>query len=284
MKDDQVLNVMTKYEVREKNKELELKEKELLQSTYQKNLFITLLAVIALLMLLALLFTRSKLRSNAALTAQKLLVEKSLADKELLLREIHHRVKNNMQVISSLLSIQSRDITDEVALKAVNDSRNRVRAMALIHQGLYTEEDLRGIKTTEYISKLCNSLFSSYRIDVDRIKLELEVEEILIDVDSIVPIGLILNELITNALKYAFPDDRKGNIRIHIKELEEGLQLIVSDDGIGISGDRILANEDSFGMKMIKAFSKKLNAEWDIQSEKGTTVSMLIRKYKVIRS
>ena len=206
MKDDQLLNVMTKYEVREKNKELELKEKELKQSTYQKNLFITLLSVIGLLLLMAVLFMRSKIKSNRALSSQKQLVEKSLADKELLLREIHHRVKNNMQVISSLLSIQSRDIKDEVALKAVNDSRNRVRAMALIHQGLYIENDLRGIRTSDYITKLCNSLFSSYRIDADRINLQLYVEDLLIDVDSIVPIGLILNELITNALKYAFPE------------------------------------------------------------------------------
>ena len=284
MKDDQVLNVMTKYEVREKNKELELKEKELKQSTYQKNLFITLLSVIGLLLLMAVLFMRSKIKSNRALSSQKQLVEKSLADKELLLREIHHRVKNNMQVISSLLSIQSRDIKDEVALKAVNDSRNRVRAMALIHQGLYIENDLRGIRTSDYITKLCNSLFSSYRIDADRINLQLYVEDLLIDVDSIVPIGLILNELITNALKYAFPESRKGKITVRIKEAVEGLHLEVEDNGIGIPPERQVANEGSFGMKMIKAFSKKLDAEWEVASEKGTKVSLVIKKYKVLRA
>lgn len=282
--EDQLINVMTKYEVREKNKELELKQKELEQSQYQKNLFITLLALIGLLLIGAVWFTRSKIRSTAALSAQKILIEKSLSDKELLLREIHHRVKNNMQVISSLLSIQSRDIKDEKALKAVNDSRNRVRAMALIHQGLYTEDNLRGVRTTEYITKLCNSLFSSYRVDVDRIKLQTNVEDLIIDVDSIVPMGLILNELITNALKYAFPENRKGLIKISLKERDETLFLSVADDGVGIAEERQMANEGSFGMKMIKAFSKKLDAEWEVTSEIGTHVSLIIRKYKVART
>jgi two-component sensor histidine kinase len=280
MMDDQVVNLMTKYEVREKSKEIELKDKELEQSKNLRNLFIMLLGVIGLLLLVSILFTRSKIRSNNRLSKQKLVTEKSLADKELLLREIHHRVKNNMQVISSLLSIQSRDIKDEKALKAVNDSRNRVRAMALIHQSLYTEDDLKGIRTQEYITKLSNSLFSSYRVDVDRVKLEMDVDEMVIDVDSIVPIGLIINELMTNSLKYAFPDERKGTITIIMKEVPEGLRLEVADDGIGIPPERQAASEESFGMKMLKAFSKKLDAEWEIQSQEGTRMTMLIKSYK----
>lgn len=280
MMDDQVVNLMTKYEIREKSKELELKENELEQSRYQKNLFITLLGVIGLLLFVSVIFTRSKIRGNNRLSKQKLLIEKSLADKELLLREIHHRVKNNMQVISSLLSIQSRDIKDEKALRAVNDSRNRVRAMALIHQSLYTEDDLKGIRTQEYITKLSNSLFSSYRVDVDRIKLEMDVDEMVIDVDSIVPIGLIINELMTNSLKYAFPEQTEGTITVIMKEAPEGLRLEVADDGIGIPPERQAASEESFGMKMLKAFSKKLDAEWEIHSEHGTRVSMLIKSYK----
>ncbi|MES1249670.1 MAG: sensor histidine kinase, partial [Chitinophaga rupis] len=156
-----------------------------------------------------------------------------LREKEVLLKEIHHRVKNNLQMVSSLLSLQSHYITDVQALEAVKDSRNRVQSMALIHQNLYQENDLTGIDIKDYISKLCDNLFHSYNIRAGKIQLIKELQPITLDVDVVVPLGLILNELITNSLKYAFPDGRDGTIKIILKEDPDRLKLAVYDNGVG---------------------------------------------------
>lgn len=278
MKDKQLINMLTKYEIREKEKELGIRDLQLEQRT---NVIRIILLAISVILIGGLIFLYSRVKTNQKLRAQKEMIESSLSEKELLLREIHHRVKNNLQVVSSILSIQSRGITDERALKAVNESRSRVRSMALIHQDLYSDGNLEGINARQYITKLSNSLFNSYRVDVDRVQLITEVDDLLIDVDTSVPIGLILNELITNSLKYAFPNERSGEIRVVLREKEDSLQLIVQDNGIGIPEEKKAASEDSFGMKMIKAFSKKLDATWEIRSLHGTTVELEIKNYRL---
>ncbi|NNC83685.1 MAG: sensor histidine kinase [Flavobacteriales bacterium] len=279
MKDKELMNMFTKYEMREKDQELELSSRLLQQRTSTNRLILIFGGGI---LLGALIFIVSRLRTNRKLRAQKELIEKSLTEKELLLREIHHRVKNNLQVISSILSIQSRGIKDKEALKAVNESRARVKSMALIHQDLYGEDNLKGISAQTYITKLSNSLFNSYRVDTDRVRIETEVEDLLMDVDTSVPIGLILNELVTNSLKYAFPGDRQGEIRVELKEVDDSLRLTVADNGVGIPEEKKAASEDSFGMKMIKAFSKKLDAQWEIITDKGTTVKLVINNYHLV--
>ena len=153
-------------------------------------------------------------KKKELLNRQNIIIEKSLAEKEILLREIHHRVKNNLQIVSSLLSLQSNYIKDEQALGAVKDSRNRVQSMSLIHQNLYQEENLMGIDVNDYISKLADNLFQSYNIEPDKIKLIKEIEATNLDVDVVVPIGLILNELLTNCLKYAFKPGAEGAIKV----------------------------------------------------------------------
>ncbi|NNK81348.1 MAG: sensor histidine kinase, partial [Flavobacteriales bacterium] len=278
MKDKELVNMLTKYEIREKEKELQSSNLLLNQRTRSNQLIIVFSGI---LLLVAVVFIISRVRTNRKLTHQNELIEKSLSEKELLLREIHHRVKNNLQVVSSILSIQSRDIKDEEALKAVNESRSRVRSMALIHQDLYGEENMKGINAQSYITKLSNSLFNSYRVDKDKVKLFTEIDDLLIDVDTSVPLGLILNELVTNSLKYAFPDEREGEIHVELKEVKDSLRLTVADNGIGIPDDKKAASEDSFGMKMIKAFSKKLDAKWEVISDKGTTVKLVINNYKL---
>ncbi len=211
----------------------------------------------------------------------RFLIQKSLNDRELLLREIHHRVKNNLQVISSILSIQSRDIKDESALRAINEARSRVKSMALIHQDLYGDDNLRGIRAQRYITKLSNSLFSTYRMDKDRVRLHTDIQDLLIDVDTTVPLGLILNELVTNSLKYAFPNEQEGDIYVEFKEVDDTLWLRVWDNGVGIPEEKEEASRESFGMKMIRAFSKKLDATWEINGEGGTSVSLVIKNYKL---
>ncbi len=220
-------------------------------------------------------------QQNKKIKEQNNVISKALAEKEILLKEIHHRVKNNLQVISSLLGLQSRKIKDKAALNAINEGRTRVQSMSLIHQNLYKENNLTGIEIKNYLEKLCNNLFATYNISNEQISLETNIEDIILDVDSIVPIGLILNELITNALKHAFPNNTPGTISIDISKNDEGLLMTVSDNGIGIKSDDPFNESDSFGYHLIKAFQRKLNADLDISGTNGTSISMLIRNYKI---
>ena len=142
---------------------------------------------------------------------QNTIVFEALKEKDFLLREIHHRVKNNLQVISSLLSLQARQIGDKNIQKAINEGRSRVRSMALIHQNLYQNENLTGVSVERYLSNLLSELFDTYKVDSDKITLHFNIQDIDLDVDTMVPFGLILNELISNCLKHAFP-----NMIIHI--------------------------------------------------------------------
>lgn len=227
-----------------------------------------------LLLIIAIVAGLNVRKKNAILSEQKKIIEETLADREVLLREIHHRVKNNLQVISSLLSLQSRSIEDDSALEAVNESRNRVHSMALIHENLYNREDLRNIRISTYVAQLSEDILSSYNIEPEKIKLNTSIENVKLDVDEVIPLGLIINELITNALKYAFPKDQKGSISIHLKEEEQMIELKVTDNGVGIPEEVVNAGgrPKSLGMRLIKTFAKKLKAEWSITNDKGTHV------------
>jgi two-component sensor histidine kinase len=197
------------------------------------------------------------------------------------MKEIHHRVKNNLQVVSSLLSLQSNYIKDEQALDAVNDSRNRVQSMALIHQNLYQENNLTGIDVQDYIGKLCDNLFTSYNIHPGKIKLIKEIEPLNLDVDIVVPVGLILNELITNSLKYGFSNDQPRNmIKVILKDAEGTLQLAVYDNGKGLPQHISSEENVSFGFKMIDAFLKKLNGTIRRYNEEGARTEIEIPGYK----
>ena len=208
------------------------------------------------------------------------IIQQSLAEKEILLREIHHRVKNNLQIVSSLLSLQSNYIKDEKALDAVKDSRNRVHSMGLIHQHLYQEQDVTSIDVQEYMAQLADNLFQSYNINGENVVLEKKIAPIKLDIDTLIPIGLIMNELLTNCLKYAFPAGRKGKINLLLQEVENRLQLSVYDDGEGLPNDFNTKGKASFGHSMIDAFLMKLDGEMKINSDGGTKVDIFINKYK----
>ncbi|MFZ1784691.1 MAG: histidine kinase dimerization/phosphoacceptor domain -containing protein [Ferruginibacter sp.] len=225
-------------------------------------------------------FTANK-RKKEQLAVQNAVIEKALHEKEFLMKEIHHRVKNNLQVISSLLNLQSHYIKDEQALEAVKDSRNRVQSMALIHQNLYQEDNLTGIDVNDYAGKLCDNLFQSYNIHPSRIKLIKEIEPINLDVDTVIPLGLILNELVTNSLKYAFPGDKTGAIKIELKEAEHILTLKVYDNGIGLPDDFETRYKTTFGYKMINAFIQKLKGQMKIFTDEGAKVEITLTNYKL---
>lgn len=212
---------------------------------------------------------------------QKKIIDQQNQEKETLLKEIHHRVKNNLQVISSLLGMQSRTIKDKVAQDALNEGRARVHSMSLIHQDLYRKDNLSGIDVTTYIPKLAKNLIDTYNIG-NTVELITDIDNIILDVESMIPIGLIINELVTNVLKYAFPENRQGTIEINFNEESETLSLSVKDDGIGLNEHQLQQKEESFGHKLIAAFKQKLDAEIDIDGTSGTNITIYIKNYKKI--
>jgi two-component sensor histidine kinase/Tfp pilus assembly protein PilF len=272
----------TRFDTQEKEKQIEMQQLQLAQQEQRRRTFLAIVAALALLMLAAVGMVIARIRSNRRLDRQKQLVETALAEKELLLREIHHRVKNNLQTVSSLLSIQGRGITDEKAKEAVNDSRLRVKSMALIHQDLYREGDLTGVRMKEYVEKLVTSLVTSYAMGA-RVRADVQVDDIALDVDSAVPIGLILNELVTNALKYAWPEERNGALNVSLCKNGNVLALVVADDGAGKAGTVDDERSSGFGLSMVKTFADKLKAEWTMHQDKGTAVRLLIRNFKLAR-
>ena len=210
---------------------------------------------------------------------QNNIISKSLSEKEILIKEIHHRVKNNLQFISSLLGLQSEHIDDETALGALQEGQDRVQSMALIHQNLYQEHNLTGVDLKDYFKKLIRGLFESYNIRKDKIKLDMNIEDINLDVDTVIPIGLIVNELVSNCLKYAFPNNGTGEIHVSLKEVDERLQIIVSDNGVGIDEQIKETLGSSFGYRLIKVLKVQLKAALNIENNNGTTVTMDIKKY-----
>ncbi len=273
--------MQARFENREKENKIRLQDLEIAKSAQEKRVLSLGASLVVVLFLGALAFAVIKLRGNRKLAKEKAKTEALLRDRETLLREIHHRVKNNLQVVSSLLSIQSREITDDKAQQAVNESRNRVHSMALIHQFLYGERNLSSIDMPQYVQQLSQKLFDTYRIDQDRVALHVQVDPILLDVDTAIPVGLILNELITNALKYAFPDVREGNLWIALREKDQVLSLQVRDDGVGFDKPGNDGKTSSFGMKLLNAFKQKLEATFEIAHNEGVCVDYHIRKYKV---
>jgi two-component sensor histidine kinase len=198
-------------------------------------------------------------------------IRRSLEEKEVLLREIHHRVKNNMQIVSSLLMLQSRNIEDKKYKDMFIDSQNRINSMALIHEKLYQSESIAQINFKEYISDIVSNIFESYSIKRN-IKIDINVENIPIKIDYAVPCGLIINELVTNSLKYAFPDDRQGNIKISVKKEDNNMiRLSISDDGIGIPKDMDIRNTKSLGLHLVTALAEaQLHGQIILNREKGT--------------
>lgn len=276
----QIAEMQEKYESGLKDAQLAENEAQL----KQRAVVIRAVAGGALLLLVAALFAyrayRLKKRTSEQLAAKNAIIDAQLREKELLVREIHHRVKNNLQVVSSLLDLQSRRITDRQAQDAMASSRHRVHSMALIHQDLYRDDDLMGIAMPGYVEKLVGSLSNGLRVDGDRIRVSADVEPISLDVDTAIPIGLILNELITNAFKYAFPDGRNGEVHITLRRRDSKLLLEVRDNGVGYDPHAERGEESTnFGMEMIRSFARKLRADWTISNEGGTVARLLIERY-----
>ena len=198
-------------------------------------------------------------------------IEASLKEKDVLIKEIHHRVKNNLQIIISLLNLQSGYIKDEFTLKAVKDGQNRVRSMALVHEKFYQAEELSEINFNEYLEKLCQYLFQSYGDKSDRIELTVTGDQILLDMDTAMPCGLLVNEIVSNAYKYAFPGNIKGFINLSLSKESGAVILKLHDNGIGLPPDFNLQSAESLGMQLIQALTNQLDGELVFSKENGTT-------------
>jgi two-component sensor histidine kinase len=205
---------------------------------------------------------------------------RSLGEKEVLLKELHHRVKNNLQVISSLLRMQAKAATDETVTAVLRESQHRVEAIALIHEQLYESADLRNVHLAQQANLLLSNLFSSFGVDPDRISGQVMVcprpdgAQLVLGVDQAIPVGLILNELISNALKHAFPDGRCGTIRIeaHIEaQNHDGrVELAVVDDGVGVPEDLDTRRRKSLGLEIVEILARQLRGTWELKREAGT--------------
>ncbi len=202
-------------------------------------------------------------------------LQTSLSEKEVLLREIHHRVKNNMQVISSLLNLQSRRIQDSDVLEMFRESQRRIRSMALIHERLYQSSDLSRIEFAQYLRNLASHLFHSYQVSANRVRLRLDTEEVFININTAIPCGLIVNELISNALKHAFPEGRTGEVAVELRRVQgDGYILRVSDDGVGLPDGLDFRSTETLGMQIVNTLVSQLDGAIQFTRDQGTAFSI----------
>ncbi len=243
-----------------------LLQKELIKRQKARQTFIL---VISLLLFLLLLLAYKAISNNRK---KNRLLQKQNTEKEFLLKEIHHRVKNNLEIVSSLLSLQSAQIKDTDILNIMSESQHRVQSMGMIHQKLYMGKNLAAVEMKDYFKNLSDYIVDAYGME-KRISIDVDMDVCELDVDMAIPVGLIVNELLTNALKYAFPDKRKGKIRISLKKMKGMLQLDVIDDGVGIS----LKNEEpvrGFGTQLITLLTQQLDGKMLLNTNQGTSVSI----------
>lgn len=197
-------------------------------------------------------------------------LESSLREKEILLKEIHHRVKNNLQIISSLLNLQSKFVTDQRTLEIFHEGRNRIKTMALIHEKLYGPKDFTRINFAEYLNELFSFLLSAYKFDSQKISYKIEIGNVYLDIDQALTLGLIVNELITNSIKYAFPNGLEGQLKISMSKNGNHNLLRVYDNGIGIPPEIDIGKTDTLGLQLVQMFVEQIGGTIELKRGKGT--------------
>lgn len=286
-----------RYANREREKEIELKDlkiaqttAELEKSTFQKwVLIIGILLVVAVAIIFIQRF-RIEARFHKKLEKQNEELRRTYDDltktviskeeKEVMIKEIHHRVKNNLQIISSLINIQASTVEDRSVQRMFREVQNRIVSMSLLHEQLYKAPDLAHVNVKEYLEVLLNNLFAIYA-DQRSIKLNLNIGVVSLGVDTLIPIGLLINEVVTNALKYAFQGRSEGVVTVDLQPLdtENGFLLNIADDGIGMHEDQFKVYSDSLGMELIRTFVNQLDGEVEVDTSNGTRY--VIRMYPI---
>jgi PAS domain S-box-containing protein len=202
----------------------------------------------------------------------------SVREKEILLKEVHHRVKNNLQVISSILNLQSSYVEDEKTLEIINESQNRIRSMSYIHESLYQTKDFSSIDFHDYITNLVQNLVHSYQLYTGKTNLNLDIDKVELILDQAIPCGLILNELVSNSLKYAYPDGTGGDIDIEIKEVDGKIKIRVEDFGAGLPKGFRIEESDSLGLGLVDTLVDQIDGELILKTENGTKYLIIFEK------
>lgn len=268
--------------------ELKLSEIELLKeqatlaevTSAQKDAFTTFLAIGAGLVILVLLvliyFFRLLRKSRSEVMAQRNTLEKSDAEKAILLKELHHRVKNNLQIVSSLLNLQSNSVTDEIALKAFKEGQNRVDAMAMIHKHLYNTDELTSVDISSYLERLIRSLAFSYGFNKTNFRLVADISKKPMDVDVAIPLGLIVNELVSNTFKHAFTDTEMAEITIAMQYDGQVTALLLKDNGKGLPQGFSVDNSASFGLELVQTLVHQLKGKIRFENNNGAMFAIEI--------
>jgi hypothetical protein len=249
------------------------------RNTQRILMFVLILMMLAILIFGYFSFRKSKNREkqlsdkNDEITLKSQMLSAALKEKELLMKEVHHRVKNNMQIIISLLKLQSEKINDKQVEVYFSEARNRIQSMALIHEFLYKKERMDYMQMDEYIKQLILEIQISYTQPNHIIEMDVDLDAIQLDFDTSIPLGLIINELVTNAYKHAFPTG-VGHIWVSFKKLKKNYQLIVKDNGIGTPDNYKEKMENSLGMELIHLLSQQINAQLSIIHDKGLEVKI----------
>ena len=264
----QISDALTKYETVKKEAEINVLSVSNAAKTRSNYLLAAgLFVAVSLAVSMIFLYRRvQNQKGQLAVQSNKL---------ELMMKELHHRVKNNLQIVSSLLSLQSYRLHDAEAVAAMNESKQRVQAMSLIHQRLYKTDMLTSVNIKEYITDLTSSLMSAYGYAEDDFDLQLSIDKELMDVESALPIGLILNEIITNAFKYAYKDIASPSLHISLLEKNDQVQLEVKDNGIGIDMESWNKKSGSFGKQLIASLCKQLRAQQQVTAQNGTAFTFI---------
>ena len=286
-KSRQLKQLEVEYETEKKTTEIKIlnqknellnKSNEIEQINLEKANLIrdfTLAGVSSLIIILALLYRqyRVKQKSNESITHKNDLLQHLLTEKEWLLKEVHHRVKNNLHTVICLLESQAQYLEND-ALKAIENSQHRIYAMSLIHQKLYQSDDIKTIDMAEYIPELVKSLEDGFGTS-DQIKFNLKIDPVNLDISHAIPLGLIINEAITNSIKYAFPDNRKGEISISMLSEGERIKLELADDGIGMPQIDKETERESLGLRLMKGLSEDIDADISFKVDNGTRINIV---------
>ena len=273
-----IADLQARYDLVRKDADLE--HQQLLLARRRTQLTVAL-SVAGLLVLVVIALWRARAQRRRHLDEvreQHARVKETLQEKELLLRELHHRVKNNLQTVSSLLRLQSRADMDPAARTAIEEANARVKSMVLVHQDLYREGQLTAVDMQAYLPKLGTALLRGHGLE-QRVRLSWTIDPLRLDVDSAVPIGLIVNELITNALKHAFPGEGAGEVGVELHDRGEILQLTVRDDGVGLEPVPAGARSGEHGMGLVATFAGSLDAQWEVDGSAGTVVTLRMRNF-----
>jgi two-component sensor histidine kinase len=268
-KTNEVIDLQTKYETGKKELEITRLHTEGLAKNKQIVMLAAVLVIFALLVaFMGWLYHRNR-KQQQEITAQS-------GKLEIMMKELHHRVKNNLQIVSSLLSLQTYKVQDEEAVLVLKESQQRVQAMSFIHQRLYKTESLTAVNMKEYLTDLAESLVSSYGYNRDDFDLYISVEKEMLDIDKALPIGLIINELVTNSLKYAYCNIHRPSLNIILRQEEAKLVCSIKDNGIGIDEQQWKQKKNSFGKQLITALCKQLRAQQTLVINKGTEFTITI--------